>query len=278
MKKIKAILFLFCIASVFCAFKYVPPCTGCKHIEVNFDKGIYVFRIPIIGDYKLTPFVSENLVYNKDVFKKTSAELVVNAGYFDAKNQQTTSYVVIDNNLALDPELNKNLVENEKLKPHMKKILNRTEFRILDCNGETRYDITAHNSRVPYRCKLRHSIQAGPLIYPDLRLKEEYFVEKKDGVVVRDVIFAYTKRPRTAIGIKDNDVYIIVATNARPLTLKELASVCSDLQLDKAMNFDGGGSTSLDYQGSNDTQFKNLHIASEKNNAPRKLKSFLVIE
>ena len=108
--------------------------------------------------------------------------------------------------------------------------------------------------------------------------EEEYFVEKKDGVVVRDVIFAYTKRPRTAIGIKDNDVYIIVATNARPLTLKELASVCSDLQLDKAMNFDGGGSTSLDYQGSNDTQFKNLHIASEKNNAPRKLKSFLVIE
>lgn len=278
MEKFKAILFLFCAASIFCAFKYVPPCSGCRHIEVSFDKGIYVFRIPSNGNYKLTPYVVENLAYNKDVFNKTKAELVVNAGYFDAKNQQTTSYVVVDNNLALDPELNKNLVENEVLKPYMRKILNRTEFRVLDCNGEVRYDISAHNTRVPYRCKLRHSIQAGPLLYPDLRLKQEYFVEKKDGKVVRDAIFAYTKRPRTAIGIKDGDVYMIVATNDNPLTLEELAIVCRDLKLDKAMNFDGGGSTSVDYKGANDSQFKNLHIVSDKNNTPRKLKSFLVVE
>lgn len=278
MKKIKAILFLFCVVSIFCAFKYVPPCTSCKNIEVSSDKGIYIFRIPAAGNYKLSPYVVEKLVYNEDVFKKTRAELVVNAGYFDAKNQQTTSYVVVDNNLALDPELNKNMVENENLKPHMKKILNRTEFRVLDCNGETRYDISAHNARLPYRCKLRHSIQAGPLLYPDLRLKEEYFVEMKDGKIVRDAIFAYTKRPRTAIGIKDGDVYIIVATNDNPLSLEELANVCKDLKLDKTMNFDGGGSTSIDYKGTNDSQFKNLHIVSDKNNTPRKLKSFLVVE
>lgn len=274
MKKYILGLFL-CFATVLCvAFKPLPICTGCKSIHVQNQNGLYVIHIPYAGEYKVKPYVVEKLIENQKVFEKTKAKLVVNAGYFDMKNQGTTSYVIVDKKIELDPKTNPNLIENEELKPYMKEILNRTEFRILDCKGQTRYDISAHKSRVPYRCSLVHSVQAGPLLYPNLRLEQEAFLIKKNGVVVKDSITSTTKRPRTAIGIKNNDLFLIVATKQNPLTINELVDVCRELNLDRAMNLDGGGSTSLDFNVFD----KKLHIVSEKNNSARKLKSFLVVE
>lgn len=277
-KKIYTILFLLCAAGVFCSFKCLPACTGCKNIEINENNGIYVFRIPYEGGFKVKPFVSDKLVYNKDIFKQTKAELVINAGYFDPKNQGTSSYVVMDKKLILDPETNKNLMDNASLKPHMKEILNRTEFRVLECGGKTKYEIAAHKARTPYKCEIIHSIQGGPLLYPDLRMKEEYFVATEGTKVTRDSITALQKCARTAVGLKGNDLYIIIATTANPLTLPELSEVCKSLCLDRAMNFDGGGSTSLDFKGTDSPKYKNLHIISDKDKSARKLKSFLVIE
>lgn len=277
-KKIYAILFLLCAAGLFSAFRCEPLCTGCKNIEVTNDNGVYVFRIPYAGNYKVKPFVTDKLMYNKDVFKQTKAELVINAGYFDPKNQSTTSYVVMDKKLVLDPETNKNLMQNESLKPHMKEILNRTEFRVLNCGGETRYEIAAHKARTPFRCEIVHSIQAGPLLYPDLRMKEEYFVSTDGTQVTRDSITALKKCARTAIGLKGKDLYIIIATTKNPMTLPEMYEVCKSLCLDRAMNFDGGGSTSVDFRGTDTPGFKDLHIISDKDKSARKLKSFLVVE
>lgn len=278
MHKIKAVLMIVFACTVLCGFKCESVCTGCKNIEVFEENGLYVFRIPFEGEYKVKPFVSEKLIYNKDVFKKTDAELVINAGYFDPKNGGTSSYVVQDKKMVLDPKNNTNLTENKELKPYMKKILNRTEFRILDCKGKTKYDIVAHNAKTPYKCELIHSIQAGPLLYPDLRMEEEYFVATEGTKVTRDSITALKKCARTAIGIKDKDLYIIIATTKHPITLPELSEICKDLCLDKAMNFDGGGSTSLDYKGTDNPKYKNLHVISDKDKSARKLKSFLIIE
>lgn len=280
MKKILTILSLLCIVTLFSAFKFrcEPVCNGCKNIEVQANNGLYVFRIPAEGGFKVKPFVSEKLIYNKDVFKQTNAELVMNAGYFDPKNQGTSSYVVIDKQLVLDPETNESLMKNKSLQGHMKEILNRTEFRVLDCNGKTKYDIAQHKAKAPFKCQIVHSIQAGPLLYPDLRMKEEYFVATEGTKVVRDSITALQKCARTAIGIKGNDLYLIIATTSHPLTLPELYDVCKELCLDKAMNFDGGSSTSLDFKGTDTPNFKNLHIISDKDKSARKLKSFLVIE
>lgn len=278
MHKIKAVLMMIFACTVLCGFKCESVCTGCKNIEVFEENGLYVFRIPFEGEYKVKPFVSEKLIYNTDVFKKTKAELVINAGYFDPKNGGTSSYVVQDKKMVLDPKTNNNLTQNTALKPYMKKILNRTEFRILDCKGKTKYDIAAHNAKTPYKCELMHSIQAGPLLYPDLRMEEEYFVATEGTKVTRDSITALKKCARTAIGIKDNDLYIIIATTKHPLTLPELSEICKDLCLDKAMNFDGGGSTSLDYKGTDNPKYKNLHVISDKDKSARKLKSFLIIE
>lgn len=278
MRIFQTVVFLLSAVVLACGFEADFGCKGCKNIEVIEKNGIYIFRIPDKGGYSLKPYVSEKLVYNKDVFQQTGAELVVNAGYFDIKNEETTSYVVVDNYLALDPTLNNNLMDNEQLKPHLKEILNRTELRILDCNGEVRYDICAHNAKVPYRCKIKHSLQAGPLVYPDLRLKKEYFLRTKGHDVLRDSIQSLQRRPRTIIGLKDNDVYIFIVTLKNPLSLIEVQDLCAELRLDKAMNFDGGGSTSVDFKGTNNQEFKNLHIVSENNGSARKLKSFLIVE
>lgn len=275
-KRFSTVLLFLITACLLCGFKFTPVCEGCKEIEVTNDNGLYIFRVPNAGNYDIKPFVSEKLVYNKDVFNQTKAKLVINAGYFDTKNEQTTSYVVIDNNLALDPTLNENLINNESLKPHLKEILNRTEFRVLNCNGFVKYDICAHNAKVPYKCEIKHSIQAGPLVYPDLRLRKEYFLVTKKHDVLRDSIQALQRRPRTVIGIKNNDIYLIIATLQHPLSLIEIQNLCSDLKLDKAMNFDGGGSTSLNFAGND--YFPKMHIISEKNDSARKVKSFLVIE
>lgn len=278
MKKLTAIIFVFVSAMIFCSFKCAPMCTGCKNVEVFEQNGIYVFHIPSAGNYVIRPYISEKLIYNTDVYKKTQAELVINAGYFDPKNQQTSSYVTIDGAEVLNPKNNNSLIQNKDISSHLSQVLNRTEFRVLNCKGKTRYDIAAHNTKIPFRCELVHSIQAGPLLYPDLRLEQEYFVATKGTKVTRNSISAFEKCARTAIGIKDNDIYIIIATTKHPVSLPELSDICKELCLDKAMNFDGGGSTSVDFKGTQNPKYKNLHIVSDKDKNARKLKSFLIVK
>lgn len=277
MKKAFTVLLFLCTALITAAYTCAPDCQGCKNIEVTNEKGLYVIRIPEAGGYAVKPFITKLLAYNRDVFKETGAELVINAGYFDPKNQGTSSYVVMDKKVVLDPEQNSALMDNEALKPYLSVILNRSEFRVMNCKGKTKYDIAAHNAPTPYKCEIVHSIQAGPLLYPDLRLEEEYFVAKTGEKVTRDSITALRKCARTAIGIKGNDLYIIIATVPHKLTLVELSEVCKSLCLDKAMNFDGGGSTSLNFKGTNNPDYKDFEITSDKDKNARKLKSFLVV-
>lgn len=276
----KKLITMLCLALCFVsAAGFALAATCAKKIEITTNNGLYIIKIPKEKNYKVYPYVTKLLTFNKDVFEKTDAELVINAGYFDPNNHKTSSYVVIDGQTILDPTTNKDLMTNKEVAPHLKTILNRTEFRVLDCGGETKYDIAAHNTRPHFRCKIVHSIQAGPMIYPDLKLSREYFVAKdKDGKVTRDSITALKKCARTVIGLKDGDIYIIIANIYHKRTLPEMYKVCKDLNLDKAMNFDGGGSTSLNYKGTDNPQYKNFEIISDKKASARKLKSFLVIK
>ena len=280
MKNSITVLCLLCCALIFStAACPVPASRGTDKIEITNNKGLYIIRIPKERNSNIRPYVTKSLTFNKDVFAKTNAELVINAGYFDPNNKKTSSYVVIDKKLVLDPTTNKSLMTNSSIKPYLNLVLNRSEFRVLDCHGQVKYDIAAHNARAPFRCEIKHSVQAGPMIYPDLRLSREYFVMKdKDGKVTRDSITALKKCARTAIGIKDGDVYIIIANIYHKLTLPALYKICEDLGLEKAMNFDGGGSTSLNYRGTDNPGYKNFEITSDKNKNARKLKSFLVID
>lgn len=278
MKKLITLLCLLCSAVIF-ATGACPVARGSDKIEITNDNGLYIIRIPKERNANIRPYVTKSLTFNKDVFEKTGAEMVINAGYFDPNNKKTSSYVIVDKKVVLDPTTNQSLMNNASVKPYLNLVLNRTEFRVLDCHGKTKYDIAAHNAKAPFMCEIKHSIQAGPMIYPDLRLSREYFVMKdENGNVTRDSITALKKCARTAIGIKDGDVYIIIANIYHKLTLPGLYKVCEDLGLEKAMNFDGGGSTSLNYKGTDNPEYKNFEITSDKNKNARKLKSFLVID
>ncbi len=239
---------------------------------IEYKKGIYVIEINTDkSGYKLMPAYVDGLEHNFDVYDSTDAKLVINAGFFDPKNKKTVSYVVIDGKTVLDPTENENLMENRNLQPYLDKILNRSEFRILeDEKGKTIFDITSHNSPIEEGLRLIHSIQAGPMLYPDLRLEEEFFVLVKDGELKSESASSLHHFARTAIGIKKNKVYIFIATKEAPLTLRELSDIARLWNVEKAMAFDGGGSTSLDCES--------LHIMSDYANEGRKLKSFLILK
>jgi exopolysaccharide biosynthesis protein len=63
-----------------------------------------------------------------------------------------------------------------------------------------------------------------------------------------------TSNPRTAIGIIDNLHYVFVVSDGRTsqsagLTLYELANIMKDLGCTTAYNLDGGGSSTMYFNG-----------------------------
>lgn len=271
MKRTAALLLLFFVFAVFSLqaeakfkqkdYKIIEDPEGVFVVELNSAK---------IKD-NLVPYLAEGLETNSEVFQKTGAKFVVNAGFFDPKNKKTVSYVVIDSEVKADPKDNENLTGNKVLEPYMVKILNRSEFRIIkDENGQIIYDIAPHEYSAEKGQTIIHSIQAGPMLFPDLRLEEEFFVLKKDGKITSESASCLHKYARTGIGIKDNNVYLFIVTKDSPMTLEELADLTRKWGMEKSMAFDGGGSTSFDS--------KELSIVSEKDNQARKLKSFLILK
>lgn len=238
---------------------------------IQDPKGIYVVEINSkYAKNKLIPYVSETLETNTDVYKKLNPKFVVNTGFFDANNSKTVSYIIKDGTIISNPKENENLMQNPALKPFMNKILNRSEFRILeDTEGNILYDIARHNDKVQNGYKIKHSIQAGPMLLPELNLEDEFFILKNNGKIISESAASLHKFARTAIGIKNNNVYIFLITNEMPMNLKELADLTRKWGMEKSMGFDGGGSTSFDS--------RELHLFSEKGDLPRKLKSFLVL-
>lgn len=265
MKKLFASIFVLVVFFVTTAFQNEKDITVTEQTP-----GVYVIKLNTVKlKGCIRPYFVKDLTTNKEVYDYTKARLVVNAGFFDPKNQHTTSFVTIDSNVVLDPQNNTNLVNNPVLKPYLDKIYNRSEFRVLSCGGDIKYDIAPHNAPVETTCYIKHAIQGGPGLVPDLRLEEEFFILKKNGKIVSQSASSLMKYPRTAIGIKDNNVYLIIATTKAPMSLEEVSNLAKSLGLQKAMAFDGGGSTSLDFEG--------LHIISDKDSTARKLKSFLMV-
>ena len=272
MKKLIKILLIFLFTISIIGFSPRANATSTPYKITKDQDGVYV--IEILGHKvkdKLIPYVVPELETNDSVFKSTGAKLSVNAGFFDPKNKKTVSYVVINGEVVADPKENENLMGNTNLEEYMDEILNRSEFRILEAEkGKISYDIAPHNDKIQEGYKLKHSVQAGPMLLPDLRLEEEFFILKKDGKIISESASSLHKYARTAIGIKGNNVYIFIITNDNPMTLEEVSNLAKRWGMEKAMAFDGGGSTSF--------ETKDLYVISEKDDTARKLKSFLIIK
>jgi hypothetical protein len=239
-------------------------------VSVNYENGIY--HIVLKGEKikkKMKFAVSENLITNKEAHIKSGARLTVNAGFFDPENAKTISYVVTDRQTAADPLFNENLMNNPVLRRNIDKVINRTEFRLIECDNKYHYEITPHKSAVDFGCNIISSCQGGPLIYPELRLEEEFFIVRQDGKVIRESASVLHRTARTVIGLKGTDeVHILIITKENPMDMYEVQAYCRELGLDRAMGFDGGGSTSMNY-------LNKYSVTSEGDG--RSLKSFLLI-
>ena len=60
------------------------------------DRGIYVIKIKSAADYWVRPVVTDTLTSVSDLYSEQRYKLVVNGGYFDPNNGETTSYVIIN--------------------------------------------------------------------------------------------------------------------------------------------------------------------------------------
>ena len=235
------------------------------------EEGLYVIKINT-KQYNVRPYIiEEGFDTSENVFNKNKFQAVINGGYFDFKNKKTVSYVLKDEQIVLDPMKNEHLSDNPGISDYLDLIVNRSELRRMDCDGEIRYDIKKHYDIVPYGCKLIDSLQAGPMLYPQNKSDEEFFTKKDaEGKLVRNAIQVNYKKPRTAVAIKNNNVYFIIASRQHPMTLDELSAFAQKEHYEKMLNLDGGGSTS----------FTNaeINIKSDGNDTQRKVKSFLVVE
>ena len=263
MKKIVLFLSLFLFSN--------PVFAG---ISLDFDDGIY--HIVISGksfEKKINFIAFETLKTNEEVHKITGSELTINTGFFDPKNQKTISHIVNGGVVLEDPRLNENLMNNPILRQNIDKIFNRTEFRVVECDDKYHYEITQHNVPVDFSCSIVTSAQGGPMLLPQLRLEEEFFIQTKNDEVIRESASALHKTARTLIGLKNQDVHIFIITNEHPMDIYESRDLCKKYELDTAMAFDGGSSTSFDY--------KNHHVIStegEDADTGRRLKSFMIIK
>lgn len=265
MKRIFYGLIVLCFTSLICcAFTNEP-------IEITCNDGIYHIKISGKNVEKRLKFVSsEKLITNKEAHLQGASLLTINAGFFDPKNQKTISYVVMDSNTVADPLFNENLLMNPVLRQNIDKIINRTEFRVVECDGKYHYEIVPHKTPVEFACSIVTSAQGGPLILPELKLEEEFFIVKDaDGKVIRESASVLSKTARTIIALKGEEAHILIITNKHPMTIYEVQDLCKELGFDRAMAFDGGSSTSMNYK-------KSIEVVSTPDAGGRMLKSFLI--
>ena len=264
---------------LFISFALTICSVSASPIDISYNDGIY--HIVLKGEKlkKRMQFVSSpSLITNKEAHNNSHSELTINAGFFDPKNQKTISYIVYDYQILEDPIFNENMMMNPYLRQNLKKILNRTEFRVLDCDSKLKYEIAQHDSKVDFLCSVKTSAQGGPQLLPNLRLEEELFLVKdENGNVLRESASVLHKVPRTLIGIKslsngEQEAHIFIVTNEHPMDIYEARDLCASYGLDSAMAFDGGSSTSLDY--------KKIHVVSTQSSGDtgRALKSFMIIK
>ena len=262
-------IFLFCL--FFCTPSYAS-------INVEYNDGIYHAILSGKKIKEQLKFVTTSgLITNKEAHNNAKSKFTINAGFFDPKNEKTISYIVDDYQTVADPLLNENLMLNPLLRRNLKPILNRSEFRVLNCDDKLKFEIASHDAKVDFLCSIKTSAQGGPQLLPNLRLEEEFFIQKdSEGNIIRESASVLHKTARTLIGLKsspkgEQEVHVFIVTNEHPMDIYEARALCASYGLDSAMAFDGGSSTSMNY--------KEISVVSTQDSGDtgRALKSFMIV-
>ena len=220
----------------------------------QFD--IHTVTIPHNSNYSIVPTVSALQPIQDFVSDKDRVVAAINGGYFDPVNHKTTSFIIQDSKIVADPRFNERLVDNQDLQQYLRKIFNRAEFRYYDCGSKTQYDIQLHSAPIPSNCTLKASLGGGPGLLPQDTSEAEAFTAYRDGEQIRDAIGSQSLNARSAIAITESGDVILVMAAQHPqqpldsgISLTELTDFLSSIGAVKAMNLDGGSSSSLYYSG-----------------------------
>ena len=264
---------------------YLPPARAIQlNSQVRYDLiershyTIHTVTIPHDSNYIVVPEIGGLKPISE--FAQQDVVAVINGGYFDPVNQKTTSFIIQDSQIVADPRFNERLVDNPDLKPYLSKIFNRAEFRRYSCEDKMLYDIQLHSAPIPFNCTLKASLGGGPNLLPEDSSVAEGFIAYKDGEKIRDAIGSEGLNARSAVGMTAVGDVILVMVAQQPeqplnsgISLPELADVLSELGAVKAMNLDGGSSSSLYYNG----QAVYGRVDKEGNKIQRPIKSVLVV-
>ncbi len=220
------------------------------------DATLHVLTVPT-DSYEVAVELADGLASVREIGIQTGAIAVLNAGFFDPQNGQTTSYVITQGELVADPNQNQRLIGNPDLQPYLEQILNRSEFRRYQCGSETQYDIVAHKAPIPPACSLTEAVGAGPQLLPaDTSAAEGFTTYNSEGQLIRDALGGQRRNARTAIGLTAAGEVILAMAAQQPqaptdsgFSLGEMAAFMRSLGAVKALNLDGGSSSSLYYQG-----------------------------
>lgn len=242
---------------------------------------VHVVTLPAKSDRHLAVAISDELAPLAEIASKAGAIAAINAGFFDPQNGLTTSYITIQNRLVADPQENPRLMENPDLAPYLEAILDRSEFRIYDCEGTVQYAIVRHSEPAPPACTLTGAVGAGPQLLPaNTGYAEGFLADNPQGERIRDALGSQSLNARSAVGLKADGTVILAMASQQPdlatptgITLDELANFLRDLGVTSALNLDGGSSAGLLYQG----EIVYGHLDASNNPIERPIKSVLLI-
>lgn len=238
---------------------------------------IHTVTISPRSRFKVSIALSPKLAPLQQFAKSEKAIAAINGGFFDPKNEKTTSFVTKNGKIVLNPKQNDRLIENPDLQPYLPQILDRSEFRQYECQGKIRYAIAPRSANVQSGCKLIEAIGGGPQLLPKFTAEEEGFVDDQVG---RDSIGVTQRNSRSAIGIKQDGSVVLVMAAQKPnapqnsgMSVQAMTGFMERLGVQQALNLDGGSSSALIYQD------QTFYGKVDKNGqpVPRAIKSAIVI-
>ncbi|MGB3208563.1 MAG: phosphodiester glycosidase family protein, partial [Crinalium sp.] len=239
-----------------------PPPQNLQYNSYSLPSSlIHVLRIPAFSSFSVTTAISPSLDTVEKFAKNNGAIAVLNGGFFDPQNHKSTSIVIQQGLLVGNPRLNERLMNNPQLTPYLDKILNRTEFRRYVCGSNLRYDIALYEDPTLTGCRLVDVLGGGSRLLPlekdiTMPLIKEGFLDIVNGKVIRDSLGSNQPNARSAVGITDDGSIVLVMVAQKPkypnksgMSLAELATFMKSLGVKKAMNLDGGSSSSFYLRG-----------------------------
>jgi len=197
------------------------------------------------GNWEVKPVYLQPMLTTTTSAQRLNATAAINGGFFAFGSGASVGYIMTDGKIMTDPNNSSVVKGNSNLAGYVGNVLNRSEVRFLTGPSGNTIQIVSRNAPLPAGATVRHVLQAGPQLLPRLTSREEAFIR---GSV--DAIGCNGSAQRTAIGITTDSRLLLVCVDGRKrsspgLSLKALAEFLRDLGCTQALNFDGGGSTTM---------------------------------